>query len=516
MPLWVSLSIGNEASRARPRAAQVVAVLAQAATHGLRTRDYDLDWLQAQLPLTLERGAAARFDVRLTRAFVRYLMDLNLGRVDPASLGLHLRVRDDRAALGNEIDAILANEAPAIAAAALAPDLSLYRDLLPLLAQWRVRAEGTPPPALPAYAGVLKPGDALDEPTALMERLRWLGDLGERPGQGDRPERARPPQRVEPPERVDPPERGALADEREAGGYAAAAHRLRYDGELVAAVKRFQQRHGLEPDGVLGAQTRAALDVAPAQRVQQIELSLERMRWLGRRPAGRFIAINIPEYRLWAVPAMSRGDAAATNVLEMRVIVGATVTATPVFHDAIESIEFNPFWNVPPSIASKELYPKLARDPGYLARQEMQWLGDAGDNAQAALASGRARIRQKPGALNALGTIKFVMPNAFNVYLHDTPSRTLFSRSRRDFSHGCIRLERPRDLAQWILADQPRWDALAIDQAISDGRNRTVALASSVPVLILYSTVNVDVDGRIRFLPDLYGLDAKLARALAE
>jgi len=468
---------GGGAGARGERVDRVVALLAHAQEQGLRARDYDADALRAQRARPLDTDAAARFDVHLTQALVRYLFDVNLGRIDPATLGLHMPARRDRATLEAGIDAVLASASPADAAAALTPELRLYRDLLASLAQMRALAAGTPPPPLPVIGRSLRPGDAHEDLAPLAIRLRWLGDL------------------------VD-----------DAAGLGSAPL-TRYEGALVAAVERLQARHGLEADGVLGPQTLAALAVPPAVRVQQIEWSLERLRWLGRLPAGRFVAINIPEFRLWAVPAAQPGG---QGVLQMRVIVGATVTATPVFADAIDAVEFNPYWNVPPSIASKELYPKLARDPGYLARQQMERLGDAGGDLRAALASGRARIRQLPGTLNALGAIKFVMPNTFNVYLHDTPSRTLFARSRRDFSHGCIRLERPRELAAWILADQPQWDAAAIDQAVAEGRNRTVRVTAPVPVLILYSTVNVDADGRPRFLPDVYGLDAKLARALGD
>jgi murein L,D-transpeptidase YcbB/YkuD len=454
-------------------AAEAVAMLSDAQTRGLRPGDYDAAWLRAQLSAPLDRKAALRFDASLTLGVVRYLLDASLGRIDPGLAGMHLPVRRDRAAVDAAIDRVVGSDAPASAVAAFEPDLRLYRDLLGQLADQRRLANEGPLPALPPIRGKLVPGDRVDGLPALAERLRRYGDLGDSP---DAP----------------PPER--------------------YEGGLVEAVKRFQERHGLDPDGVVGRQTLAALAVPPAARVRQIELSLERLRWLGRRPPGRFVAINIPEYRLWAVPPT--GSSAAP--LEMRVIVGASVTATPVFTDAIEAVELNPYWNVPPSIASKELYPKLVRDPGYLAREQMELLGAAGGDLRRALASGRARLRQKPGELNALGKIKFVMPNAFNVYLHDTPARQLFERSRRDFSHGCIRLQRPFELALFALADQPNWDAAAIEQAIAEGRNRSVPLAAPIEVLILYSTVNIGAVGRVRFLPDVYGQDDKLARALGD
>jgi murein L,D-transpeptidase YcbB/YkuD len=201
----------------------------------------------------------------------------------------------------------------------------------------------------------------------------------------------------------------------------------------------------------------------------------------------------------------------------MAVVVGKAASGTPVFVDAVEAVEVNPYWNVPRSIASKELYPKLARDAGWLASQQMELLGRAdlrGDGLRQALASGAARLRQRPGPNNALGRVKLVMPNAHDVYLHDTPARALFGRSRRDFSHGCIRLERPLELAAFALAGRPEGTTAALQAAIDEGTNRTLRVAPPIPVLIFYATVNVDADGRPRFMPDVYGHDARLDAAL--
>jgi murein L,D-transpeptidase YcbB/YkuD len=241
-----------------------------------------------------------------------------------------------------------------------------------------------------------------------------------------------------------------------------------------------------------------------------VALTLERLRWIGPVPPGRWIAVNIPEYRLWAIDG-------GRVAFSMAVVVGRPVTGTPVFVDAVEAVELNPYWNVPRSIASKEFYPRLARDPGWLASERMELLGGAGLHGEAlrqALASGEARLRQRPGADNALGRVKLAMPNAHDVYLHDTPSRALFARSRRDFSHGCIRLQRPLELAAFVLADRPEAEPAALRTAIEAGANRTLRVAPPVPVLIFYATVNLGEDGRLRFLPDVYGHDARLDAAL--
>jgi len=282
----------------------------------------------------------------------------------------------------------------------------------------------------------------------------------------------------------------------------------RYAGDLPQAVRRFQQRHGLEPDGILGARTLAELAVPAEDRVRRIELTLERLRWLGATPPGRYVAVNLPAFRLWAVDG-------GRVALSMAVVVGRVASRTPVFVDAIEAVEFNPYWNVPRSIAARELYPSFARDPGWLAAQHMDLIGgDVPRDLRAALASGAARLRQRPGPWNALGRVKFVMPNPHDVYLHDTPARALFARSRRDFSHGCIRLEDPLALAAFALQGRPEAPRALIDEVLATDRNRVVPLAAPIPVLIFYATVTAGADGRLSFLPDLYGHDVRLEQAL--
>jgi murein L,D-transpeptidase YcbB/YkuD len=460
-------------------AREVLALMAAARERGLDPGAYGVDALRAAFASPpRDARAAARLEQELAFAFGRFLADLGFGRVDPATLGYDLPQQRRRSGLEPAVRAALAARSPAEAVRAIEPALPLYRPMLALLADWRARAarpEPPPLPPLPAVPRKVSPGDTWAGTAALRARLVTEGDLAAG---------AAPPDPASPD---------------------------RYDGPLVDAVRRFQARHGLDEDGVLGARTLAELQAPAAQRVRRIELSLERIRWLGDVPRGRFVAINIPEYRLWAVD----GGRVATT---MRVVVGRAVTGTPVFVDAIEWLEFNPYWNVPRSIAAKELYPKMARNPGHLASQQMELIGGAGLSGaelQRALASGRARIRQLPGELNALGRVKLMMPNRHDVYLHDTPSRTLFERSRRDFSHGCVRLQHPFELAAFALAGQPEWTAERMAQAVAAGTNLRVPLKAPVPVLIFYSTVNVEPDGRGRFVPDVYGLDAKLDAALA-
>lgn len=272
------------------------------------------------------------------------------------------------------------------------------------------------------------------------------------------------------------------------------------------AVKRFQARHGLEADGVIGRATTAALAVPPARRVRQIELAMERLRWLPQRSGRPLIAINIPMFRLWAWDA----DAAeASPALAMNVIVGRAMrTQTPVFADEMTHLIFRPYWNVPRSILQNEVLPAIERDPGYLARHDMEMVPGAD--------GGAPRVRQRPGPKNSLGLVKFIFPNDADVYLHGTPARELFARSRRDFSHGCVRVADPPALALWLLKDQPAWTREAIEAAMNGTRTQQVNLSAPVPVLLYYLTALVSPDdGLLHFADDLYGHDAALERRLA-
>jgi murein L,D-transpeptidase YcbB/YkuD len=473
VPRYVRAGAPHEATA---EAREALALMAAARDRGLDPGAYGVDALRdAFASAPRDARVAARLEQDLAFAFGRFLADLGFGRIDPATLGYDLPQQRRRSSLEPAVRAALAARAPAESVRAIEPTLPLYRPMLTLLAVWRERAARSEPPPLPAVPRKISPGDPWAGTAALRARLVAEGDLAAEAG---RPDPANPD---------------------------------RYDGPLVDAVRRFQTRHGLDDDGVLGVRTLAELNAPAARRVRRIELSLERIRWLGDVPRGRFVAINIPEYRLWAVD----GGRVATT---MRVVVGRAVTGTPVFVDEIEWLEFNPYWNVPRSIASKELYPKMARNPGYLASQQMELIGGAGLSGaelQRALASGRARIRQRPGELNALGRVKLMMPNKHDVYLHDTPSRTLFERSRRDFSHGCVRLQHPFELAAFVLAGRPEWTAERMAQTVAADASLRVPLQAPVPVLIFYSTVNVEPDGRGRFVPDVYGLDATLDAALA-
>jgi murein L,D-transpeptidase YcbB/YkuD len=479
-PHWVA------ASTPRDAAGTLLDVLAAAADKGLDPRDYEPGTLAERHAALHGQAAtaedAAAVDVGLSLAFVRYLSDIHLGRIDPRSAGFDIDVAPKRIDLARVVRQAVATGRIREAVSAAEPGFPMYGRLLQALARYRALAAQPPLASVTGIRDKLSPGDACACLPALAARLVAFGDLSRdwRPG----------------------------------------AER-RYAGAIVDAVVSFQERHGLEPDGIVGRATLAALNRPLDSRVRQIELALERLRWLPELPRSRAIAVNIPEFRLWAFDAERLG---ATPVFRMDVIVGKAVPThrTPIFSERMTRLEFSPHWNVPPGILSRELLPRLARDPGYLSREHLEVVHRDGRvattldaNTLDALARGDARLRQRPGPDNAVGGVKFVFPNRANVYLHDTPARELFRRTRRDFSHGCIRVADPVKLARFVLGDAPGWSDDDIRAAMSAGTPRFVPLARAVPVLIFYVTSLVDPDGRVLFLADPYAHDATLDRALA-
>jgi murein L,D-transpeptidase YcbB/YkuD len=287
----------------------------------------------------------------------------------------------------------------------------------------------------------------------------------------------------------------------------------------VDAVKRFQRRHGLDADGRLGSATIKQLNVPIGDRVLQIQLTLERWRWLPAEFSAPPIIVNIPDFRLRAV------DENNNVAMDMRVVVGKAMrTQTPVFTREMSYVVLRPYWNVPPSILRGEIIRSIQRDRGYIARKNYEVTthdgkvvtsGEISDEVLAQLQAGKLAVRQKPGPTNALGLIKLIFPNEYNVYLHSTPSQDLFSRSRRDFSHGCIRVEKPAELAAWVLRKNPGWPLERVQQGMQSGKDDvTVNLAKRVPVFIVYGTALAYDNGEVHFSDDIYGHDASLAAAL--
>ncbi|QYF92990.1 L,D-transpeptidase family protein [Massilia sp. PAMC28688] len=454
-------------------AAAALALLGQAAEHGLDPGDYAADELAARFALSQGDYGVDR---ALSLAILHLLSDLHEGRVAP---DLRLPARDGAVARFDPAGQLLMamqRQDPGAAVEAAAPRNPLYQRVRASLRHYRTLARDAPP--WPTPAG-LAPGGALTASppaalAALRERLVLLGDLD--------PEAASP-------------------------------------NELAAALARFQARHGLAENGRLDRDTLGALAVPLGHRVRQLALTLERLRWMPPLRPGRIIVVNVAAYRLWAFNT----TAPAAAPLEMKVIVGkAARTQTPLFIGQMRYLEFNPYWNVPPSIARAEIAPKLARDPGYLVRQQMELVSasgqvqrSAGPGAAAALRAGTLRVRQRPGAHNVLGAVKFAMPNPMNIYLHSTSARELFGKTRRDLSHGCIRLERPAELAQFVLDGQAPWDAASIAAAMAPGPMRRVTLDDVIPVVLFYATAATDRQGRALFAEDIYRRDAALLRSLA-
>jgi murein L,D-transpeptidase YcbB/YkuD len=286
------------------------------------------------------------------------------------------------------------------------------------------------------------------------------------------------------------------------------------DATLVTGLEHFQERHGLTQDGVLGPATFRQLTTPLSARVRQIQWTLARWRDLPPNPHTRAIIINIPRFRLYALDAM---DDPESKWLQMNVVVGKVVQDlhTPTFSADLTHVVFRPYWEVPPSIARKELVPAARRDASYFARNHYELVDGAGNvlpysaDQLDALASGRLRVRQRPGPDNALGAVKFMLPNPNNVYLHDTPARALFERPRRAESHGCIRVADAAALAAWVLKNEPGWTPEHIAAAMQGTEPLRVDLTEPIRVYIVYGTAIAREDGSMLFLDDLYGLEKK-------
>ena len=284
-----------------------------------------------------------------------------------------------------------------------------------------------------------------------------------------------------------------------------------YDDALVSAVKLFQLRHGLAEDGVVAGNTLEALNVPVSKRIQQIQLNMERWRWLPRDLGKNHARVNIPEYRL----DLWEGDKIA---MTMRTVVGAQDNKTPIFADKMEYIVFSPYWNVPPGIASEETLPAVQADASYLERNNLEVVGTSGEVLDPYSVDfstqGSYRFRQKPGTSNSLGLVKFMFPNQHNVYLHDTPADALFKQPVRALSHGCVRVEQPTSLARYLLRDKSEWTEERIDAAMKAGKETHVKLSQPVPVYLLYMTARAShEDNAVHFRADVYGYDAQHGRS---
>lgn len=444
-------------------------VLAAAAEVGLDPADY--------------AGPDLEADLR------RYVEDLHFGRIDPAEASHGLRI--DRSRLDVEATVRSLREATDVRRelAALEPTFIHYRLLKAELARYRILAadrslQSLPP--MPPGKRVIGVGDRWTGVPALTGLLRAVGDwTSEAPG----------------------------------------TDHLLFTEAHAAALRRFQWRHLLTVDGRLGPATWRELATPLAQRLRTIELTLERWRWVPPHLHEAPIVVNIPEFRLfaWETPQDEED-----RLLKLEVIVGEPYLDknTPVFEGRLRYLVFRPWWDVPHGIAVRELLPKIRADRHFLAAQRLEIVRGRGNDAQpleataanlAAVARGRLRLRQRPGPDNALGLVKFMLPNPYNVYLHSTPAQSLFERPTRAFSHGCVRVQDAGRLAAFLLRDDPAWSEEKIAAAMAEGAadSRIVKLAHPVPVYFVYATAMASRDG-LRFFPDVYGHDARLDRLIRQ
>ena len=471
-----------------PQARQVIAILSQADQEGLSAEDYDGPRWNARLAKLKPAASqpseadAVQFDAALTICVMRYISDLHIGKVNPKHLDFDLDVQAKKYDLPQFLKADVVG-APDVAAnlAQVEPPYPGYQRTIQALHSYLQYAKEYNGQPLPAAAKTIAPGDAYPGVPQLAQFLRLVGDL--------------------------PADANVAPDATV------------YQGPLVDAVKHFQARCGRATDGKITPQTLTDLNVPLSTRVRQMQLTLERWRWLPIGLHAAPIVANIPEFRLRAY------DENFKVALTMNVVVGKAYNHnTPVFEDSMQYVIFRPYWSVPYSIAKAEFIPKIARDPDYLekkgfavvdSRQQVVAAGPVSADVLQQLRAGKLFIRQNPGPKNSLGLVKFIFPNSYNIYMHDTPEQEFFSKSRRDFSHGCIRLERPADLAVWVLrGNTGNWDMAHVRAAMNGDAPQQVNLTRPIPVLIVYGTVIVTEDGTVHFYDDIYGHDAALEKVL--
>jgi murein L,D-transpeptidase YcbB/YkuD len=470
-----------------PAIEEAVSTVAAAGEYGLDPADYDAGFLQerwaAFVAGTTTGPERAHFDLALSVAAARMLRAVHVGRIDPATMNWGYDIAEKKVDVGTAVRQVIQGGGLRKTLDSLEPPVSHYGRARQTLAVYKAKAQaGEPDPVPELSKGQTKvePGKAWAGVPQLAARLRVFGDLPE----------------------------------------SAANQGTTYAAPLVAAVKSFQARHSLDPDGVIGASTIKALNVTVAQRAHQIELAMERMRWLPELSTRPNVFVNVPLFRLWATDPVTGAEP-----LRMNVVVGQSMNHhTPIFLEQMEYVIFRPYWNPPYGITVKEIIPHARRDPGYLAREALEIVATGDDDAKAlpatpenlaAVVSGKLHLRQRPGPSNSLGLAKFIFPNAENVYMHGTPAQQLFSRARRDFSHGCIRLEDPARFAEWVLRDNPDWPRAKINAAMQGERPTRVNLKQPLTVVLFYDTVHINSEGVVFFAEDIYGDDRALDAALA-
>ncbi|HUF13421.1 MAG TPA: L,D-transpeptidase family protein [Longimicrobiales bacterium] len=422
----------------------------------LRLRHH-FDEVEHEVDDATEQRMLGDLDLMLTEGFRRYSRDLAMGTLDPEASGVEWEIERNADPGTQPIEAVANGAPPLDVVNALRPITPYYTRLMRALQRYReAHAAGGWP--LAGEVGKIEPGDSGAGVTRVRARLAASADSVE----------------------------SALARAGE-------ARPDFYDERLVEAVKRFQYRHGLEPDGVVGGTTVESMNVPIEHRIVAIRTNLDRWRWLPRDLGNTFIMVNVAGQELEVV----END---TAIMSMNVVVGKVGYETPIFRDTLEHIVVNPYWNVPRSIADEEIWPAVARDPGYLARNNMEVVNRGGARS----------VRQRPGPQNALGEVKFLFPNRHNVYLHDTPADHLFSQRERAFSHGCVRVERPRDLARLLFEKVVDTDPDRFDELLARDSEQWINVKHEIPVYILYFTAWARPDGVVNFYSDIYERDEGL------
>jgi murein L,D-transpeptidase YcbB/YkuD len=477
-PVWV------QGTAPTPQARAMLTLFGSSWKKGLVPEDYDASrWEQRIQSLQGQGADPGAFDVALTLCTMRYVSDLHIGRINPKHFKFGLTVENKKVDLAQFVrDKLLSASDPSAAMEEVEPRFNTYRRTEDALVRYTEWAQSDDGEKLPVPAKAIDTGKPYDGVPRLVRLLKLVGDL--------------------------PPDFQAP----DSGTYAAG---------IAEGVKSFQRRHGLDDDGRLGPSTVKQLNVPLTDRVRQLQLTLERWRWLPTEFSAPPILVNIPDFRLRAL------DENRKIALEMPVVVGkAMATETPVFTRDMTFIVLRPYWNVPPGIFGRTVLPAIKKDRGYVSKKNFEVTtmdgkvvtsGEISDDVLAQLQARKLTVRQKPGPDNSLGLVKLMFPNEYNVYLHSTPQQDLFEKSRRDFSAGCVRVGKPAELTAWVLRNNQGWPLERVQQAMQTGPdNQTVKLAKPVPVFILYGTAIAYENNEVHFYDDIYGHDAKLAQALAK
>ena len=555
-----------------PETTAFIAAFQDAGAKGLNPEDYDASLWPARVAAIAKIAAArddsdtaagtiAQFDAAMTVCVMRYISDLRIGRVNPQHFNFDINVADKKYNLAEFLsdNAVDATDVPALIRK-VEPDSDQYRASETALARYlalaRLQAAAAEPPLPQVEKSGVGVTGAYSATGPLLARLQLEGDAP-----GDYPyhpagaqEQPQPPPAALKPFGSAPISSAKKLGSRTIAGAQQLMHRGAkgkasrgaaappanapappafnpphlppvYTAELAAAVKSYQHRHGLAEDGRLTPDTIKSLNVPLSERVIQLQDSLERWRWLPNQYVNPPLMVNLPEFVLRGYNPQHQLD------FTMRVVVGKVVGDhdTPVFAHMMRYLIFRPFWSVPHDIVEKELMPHIrASGVGYLAQKNFEVTDSKGTVRTSFTAKdiehGGLQVREKPGPKNSLGLVKFMFPNQYDIYLHSTPQPELFERSRRDFSHGCIRVQKPEDLAVWVLANSGTsggakgdWDADRVHAAMTSGPdNYTVSLKTPIPIVIFYATAIVAEDGQTHFFDDLYGYDQKLQQVLSQ